>query len=113
MGAYEDTYRRWQQDPEGFWAEQAALVEWERPPERILDSSEAPIHRWYAGGRLNTCHNALDRHVRDGRGDQLALIHDSAVTGQVTRRTYAELLDGSPASQGRCGAWAWSGATGS
>jgi propionyl-CoA synthetase len=93
MGAYEDTYRRWQQDPEGFWAEQAALVEWERPPERILDSSEGPIHRWYAGGRLNTCHNALDRHVRDGRGDQLALIHDSAVTGQVTRRTYAELRD--------------------
>ena len=93
MGAYEDTYRRWQQDPEGFWAEQAALVEWERPPDRILDSSEAPIHRWYAGGRLNTCHNALDRHVRDGRGDQAALIHDSAVTGRVTTRTYAGLRD--------------------
>jgi propionyl-CoA synthetase len=93
MGAYEDTYRRWQEDPEGFWAEQAALVEWERPPDRILDTSEAPINRWYAGGRLNVCHNAVDRHVRDGRGDQLALIHDSAMTGSVRRWTYAELRD--------------------
>jgi propionyl-CoA synthetase len=93
MGAYEDTYRRWQRDPEGFWGEQAALVDWDHPPERILDSSEAPIHRWYAGGRLNTCHNALDRHVRDGRGDQLALVHDSAVTGEVRRFTYADLRD--------------------
>ncbi|HTI35185.1 MAG TPA: propionyl-CoA synthetase [Miltoncostaea sp.] len=93
MGAYADTYRRWQQDPEGFWGEQAALIEWEREPDRILDSSEAPIHRWYAGGRLNTCHNALDRHVANGRADQLALVHDSAVTGEVRRFTYAELRD--------------------
>jgi propionyl-CoA synthetase len=93
MGAYEDTYRRWQEDPEGFWAEQAALVEWDRPPDRILDTSESPINRWYAGGRLNVCHNAVDRHVRDGRGDQLALIHDSAMTGSVRRWTYAELRD--------------------
>ena len=93
MGAYEDTYRRWQQDPEGFWAEQAALIEWERPPDRILDSSEAPIHRWYPGGRMNTCDQALDRHVRDGRGDQPALVHDSAMTGTVRRYTYAELRD--------------------
>ena len=93
MGAYEDTYRRWQQDPEGFWAEQAALIEWERPPDRILDSSEAPIHRWFPGGRMNTCDQALDRHVRDGRGDQLALVHDSAMTGTVRRYTYRELRD--------------------
>jgi propionyl-CoA synthetase len=93
MGAYEETYRRWQEDPEGFWAEQTALLEWERPPDRILDTSEAPINRWYVGGRLNVCHNALDRHVRDGRADQLALIHDSAMTGTVSRWTYAELRD--------------------
>jgi len=93
MGAYQDTYDRWLADPEGFWAERAADIEWSRAPDAVLDRSADPIFRWFPGGRLNTCHNALDRHVRDGRGGQAALIHDSPVTGTVTTYTYAELLD--------------------
>ena len=80
-------------DPAGFWGEAAALVDWVTPPETVLDDSAAPLYRWYAGGQLNTCANALDRHVAAGRGDRTALIHDSAYTGEVTRLTYAELLD--------------------
>jgi len=80
-------------DPEGFWGEAAALIDWDTPPPRALDDSHPPLFRWYAGGRLNTCANALDRHVARGRGDRVALIHDSAYTGEVTTYTYAELLE--------------------
>ncbi|MFN8122205.1 MAG: propionyl-CoA synthetase [Thermoleophilia bacterium] len=93
MGAYQETYDRWLADPEAFWAERARDIEWFREPDAVLDRSADPIFRWFPGGRLNTCHNALDRHVRDGRADQAALIHDSPVTGTVTTFTYAELLD--------------------
>ncbi len=80
-------------DPESFWADAASLVTWETPPERVLDDSRAPFYRWFAGGRLNTCANALDRHVAQGHGERIALIHDSAYTQQVTTFTYADLLD--------------------
>jgi propionyl-CoA synthetase len=93
MGAYQETYDRWKADPEAFWMEAARAIEWEREPDAALDSSAAPIYRWFPGGRLNTCHNALDRHVRDGRGDQAALVYDSPVTGTVRTYTYAELRD--------------------
>ena len=93
MGAFEDTYRRWQIDPEGFWRQQAAAIEWDRPPGAILDASREPLYRWFPDARLNTCHNALDRHVRDGRADQVALVYDSPVTDQVRTYTYRELRD--------------------
>ena len=80
-------------NPEAFWRDAASLIDWETPPQRILDDSAAPLYRWYVGGQLNTCANALDRHVVAGRGDRVALIHDSAYTGDVTTLTYAELLD--------------------
>jgi propionyl-CoA synthetase len=80
-------------DPAGFWGEAAALVDWAAPPEHILDDTRAPLYRWFPGAQLNTCANALDRHVARGRGDRVALIHDSAYTGVITRLTYAELLD--------------------
>lgn len=80
-------------DPDGFWGEAASLVDWEVPPQVVLDDAGAPLYRWYVGGRLNTCANALDRHVERGRGDRIALIHDSAYSGEVTRFTYADLLD--------------------
>ena len=83
MGSYDDVYRRSIEDPEGFWAEAAGAIDWDTPPETVLDSSRAPFYRWFAGGRLNTCFNALDRHVDGGRGDQLALIYDSPVTSTV------------------------------
>ena len=93
MGGYDETYRRWQRDPDAFWLGLASAVEWEREPEAALDASGAPLYRWFPDGRLNMCFNLLDRHVRDGRGEQAALIYDSPVTGHVRTYTYRELLD--------------------
>ena len=92
-GAYEQAYRRSLQDPEGFWGEAAAGVDWIRRPTRVLDDDNPPFYRWFSDGVLNTCYNALDRHVVNGRGDQPALIHDSPVTGTKRVLTYAELLE--------------------
>ena len=93
MSRLDDVYRRSLDDPEGFWAEAAAAIDWDEPWERVLDDSRAPFYRWFSGGRLNTCHNALDRHVENGRADQLALIYDSPVTGTAAALTYRELRD--------------------
>jgi propionyl-CoA synthetase len=93
MGDYRTTHDRSLSDPEGFWGEQAALVDWFRKPSRVLDDSRAPFYRWFPDGTLNTCYNALDRHVVAGHGDRLALVHDSPVTDRVHRYTYAELLE--------------------
>ena len=93
MGAYQDTYERWRADPEAFWGEAARAIEWERAPEAVLDRERAPFYRWFPGGRLNSSVNALDRHVRDGRADQPALIYDSPVTGTTRSYTYRELRD--------------------
>jgi propionyl-CoA synthetase len=93
MGAYRSAYERSIADPTGFWRDAAAEIDWFRRPERILDDSEPPFYRWFPDGELNTCHNALDRHVAAGRGEQPALIHDSPVTGTVRSYSYAELLD--------------------
>jgi propionyl-CoA synthetase len=93
MGRYADQFRRSLDDPEGFWREAAAAIDWVRPPERILDSGAAPFYRWFPDAELNTCHNAVDRHAAGGRGAQLALVHNSPGTRSVTRLTYAELRD--------------------
>ncbi|MFM8895905.1 MAG: AMP-binding protein, partial [Actinomycetales bacterium] len=79
--------------PQEFWAEAAELIEWDTPPSVVIDDSRAPIYRWYPGARLNTCVNALDRHVAAGRGDKVAIRYDSPVTGVRRSITYAELLD--------------------
>jgi len=93
VGRFDQVYRRSLEDPEGFWAEAAAAIDWIEPWERVLDDSHAPFYRWFTGGRLNTCHNALDRHVERGRADQAALIYDSPVTGTNAAFTYRELRD--------------------
>jgi propionyl-CoA synthetase len=93
MGRYSDAYESSITDPEGFWRDQAELVDWARKPQRILDDTNPPFYRWFPDARLNTCYNALDRHVIDGRGDQPALVYDSAVTQQQRTYTYAELLE--------------------
>jgi len=90
---YEETYRRAMSDPAGFWAEAAEAIDWERRWDRVLDDSDKPFYRWFAGGSLNTCWNALDRHVAGGRADQLALIYDSPVTGTKQSWTYRALRD--------------------
>jgi propionyl-CoA synthetase len=91
--AYRAAWRRALKDPEGFWGERAEALAWERRWDRVLDASRAPFYRWFVGGRLNTCYNALDRHVEQGRGEQAALIYDSPVTGTVARLSYRELCD--------------------
>ena len=70
MGDYHATYLRSVRDPEGFWGEQAGLVDWIKKPERVLDESNLPFYRWFPDGILNTCYNALDRHVAKGAADR-------------------------------------------
>ena len=93
MSSHSDAHRRSLQDPEGFWGEAADAIDWITPPARVLDADAAPLYRWFTGGELNTCHNALDRHADGGRADQPALIHDSPVTDTVTVFTYGELRE--------------------
>lgn len=80
-------------DPVKFWGEQADAIVWDKKWDTVLDDSDAPFYRWFTGGRLNTCYNALDRHVEAGRGDQAALIWDSPVSGKKATYTYADLCD--------------------
>ncbi len=93
MTGYVEIYRRSLERPEEFWAEAAEAIDWERRWDRVLDASSPPFYRWFAGGRLNTCWNAVDRHVAAGRGERVALIWDSPVTGQIRHFTYRELRD--------------------
>src|SRR6266849_4176283 len=90
---YDEVYRRALDDPEGFWAARAEDIHWEKRWDRVLDASRPPYYRWFAGGVLNTCYNALDLHVDRGRGKQTALIYDSPVTQTVRAFTYFELRD--------------------
>ena len=90
---YDDVYKRSIEDPEGFWGEAAEAIHWTRKWDRVLDDSKAPFYRWFSGGELNTCYNALDFHVENGRADQPALIYDSPVTETKKTYTYAELRD--------------------
>ena len=94
MDPYHAAYSRWLREPESFWAEAAHGVHWDRTWTSVLDRTQAPFYRWFAGGQLNTCYSAVDRHADAGRGDQLALVYDSPVTGVIRRFTYRELRDG-------------------
>jgi len=93
VNRYTEVYRRSIESPTEFWAEAAEAISWYSPPTQILDDSRAPLYRWFPDGRLNTCYNAVDRHVEAGRGEQLALIYDSPVTDTVAQWTYRELQD--------------------
>ena len=90
---YRDVHARATADPEGFWLQAAGAVDWFEPPTRAFDPDAGVYGRWFPGGVTNTCWNALDRHVRAGRGDQVAIVHDSPVSGSVRRLTYADMLD--------------------
>ena len=93
MGKYEEVFQRSIQDPNGFWGEAAEAISWEQKWDRVLDDSNPPFYRWFVGGELNTCYNAVDRHVESGRGDQTAIIYDSPVTGTVQKITYRQFQD--------------------
>jgi propionyl-CoA synthetase len=93
MGGYRESFETSLTDPDGFWADAARAVTWTTTPSRVLDDSAPPLYRWFPDGELNTCANALDRHVDAGRGEQPALIYDSPVTGTQRTFTYRELLD--------------------
>ena len=90
MVSYSDFYRRSVDDSEGFWAEQAALIDWQTPPQQILDADHPPFARWFVGGTTNLCHNAVDRHLPT-RGEQAALIFVSTETGVEKTWSFNEL----------------------
>ncbi len=93
MGSYAETHRRSVEDPEAFWGEAAEEIDWYKRWDKVLDDSNPPFYRWFPGALMNTCHNALDRHVERGRADQPAVIYDSPVTGTVRSYTYREFRD--------------------
>ena len=93
MGGYRELFETSIANPADFWADAARAVTWTREPTRVLDDTNPPFYRWFPDGELNTCANALDRHVEGGRGEQAALIYDSPVTGSQRTYTYRELLD--------------------
>src|SRR5581483_6215229 len=89
---YRDFHRRSTEDREGFWAEEAKLVHWHRPPQKILDYSRPPFARWFVGGETNLCFNAVDRHLA-GRGDQKALVWISTEVGETRSFTFRQLFE--------------------
>ncbi|MBF0809241.1 acetate--CoA ligase [Rothia nasimurium] len=91
MATYADTYTRSIENQEEFWLEQARAISWSTEPTRALDSDAAPLYRWFPDGTLNTCYNAVDRHVEAGHGDRTAIIYDSAMLGTRQNITYSEL----------------------
>jgi propionyl-CoA synthetase len=93
MSTYAVLHAQSREDPETFWAEAAKAIDWTRPWDKVLDRDAKPAARWFVGGELNTCWNALDRHVAAGNGGRAAVIYDSPVTGTKATFTYAEMRD--------------------
>lgn len=92
MGKYDAIFKRSIESPEEFWGEAAKGITWYKEPEKVLDDSNPPFYKWFPGGKMNTCYNAVDRHVENGKGDQVAIIYDSPVTDTIRKITYKELL---------------------
>lgn len=90
---YSEVFERSINQPDEFWADAAAEIQWTKKWDKVLDDSNIPFYRWFTGGELNTCYNALDYHVENGRKDQAAIIYDSPVTNTVKKITYGELLE--------------------
>ncbi|MET0045331.1 MAG: AMP-binding protein, partial [Candidatus Thiodiazotropha sp. 6PLUC3] len=93
MSKYAEIYKHSLDDPQAFWGDVAQGLHWDKPWDKVLDESAQPSPRWFVGGQLNTCFNALDRHIDAGNGDRLALIYDSPVTDQKQTFTYYELRE--------------------
>jgi propionyl-CoA synthetase len=93
MSRYTEVFQRSLADPATFWGEAAQAIDWVTPPGEVLDTSTPPFYRWFSSGTLNTCYNAVDRHVRAGRGERAAIIYDSPVTGTCVTVSYQRLLE--------------------
>ncbi|MGE0084377.1 MAG: propionyl-CoA synthetase [Desulfococcaceae bacterium] len=93
MGKYDEVYQQSLKDPDTFWAKAAEDVHWYKKWDKVLDDSNKPFYRWFTGGQLNTCYNALDLHIERGRGDKIAIIYDSPVTDTIKKYTYTQLRD--------------------
>ncbi len=93
MSSYAEVYAAWQKDPEAFWAQAAKAVDWIEAPKKIFDATQGPYGRWFPDATCNTCYNLLDRHVKNGRADQTAIIYDSPVANTKRKLTYAQVLD--------------------
>jgi propionyl-CoA synthetase len=89
---YRETYARWRRDPQGFWAEAARDIDWVEPARQVFDPAAGVYGRWFTGAVCNTCWNAVDRHVHNGRGNQPAIIYDSPLAGAKRTITYDRLL---------------------
>jgi len=88
---YREVYDSWKADPESYWMNAAEAIDWDRKPTKALFDENAPLYEWFADGMVNTCYNAVDRHVENGRGDQTAIIYDSPITHTKREVTYFEL----------------------
>ncbi len=93
LNRYAAEYERWRSDPEGFWRDAAAALPWTRPFDSVIDDSRGAPPTWFAGGEINACRAALDIHIERGRGDEIALIYESAMTGARARYSFAEIRD--------------------
>ncbi|MBR35681.1 MAG: propionyl-CoA synthetase [Rhodobacteraceae bacterium] len=90
---YHSIYESWRADPEKFWMDAAKNIDWHKKPTFALNHSNAPLYEWYTDSFVNTCFNAVDRHVKNGRADQTAIIYDSPVTEKKLHITYKDLLE--------------------
>ncbi len=88
---YAELYEGWKKDPESFWMKAAEAIDWVEKPSKALFDDNAPLYEWFSDAKVNTCWNAVDRHVEAGRGDQVAIIHDSPISGVTRRITYVNL----------------------
>jgi hypothetical protein len=90
---FDKEYEESIKNPERFWAEKSKLIEWYKKPEKILDNTNSPFEKWFVNGETNAAYNCVDVHVKNGFGDQVAIIHDSPVTNTITKITYKELYE--------------------
>ena len=89
--SFKDVYEGWKSNPEGFWMKAAESIDWIKPPSKALWDDDAPFYEWFKDAKVNTCYNAVDRHVISGCGDQIAIIYDSPLTNKKSKTTYSEL----------------------
>ena len=83
MGRYKEIFAKSVEEPEAFWGKAAEGIDWYKTWDKVLDDSTPPFYRWFAGAEMNTCYNAVDRHLERGRADQVAIIYDSPVTNTI------------------------------